>query len=97
MNLNIQSKVYRVTRGTFVNDQTGEYIEYAKAYVLQSVKNEDNDIGLDIQGISIDPDLFDDMVKYYKDGTNLSLHVELKPNNGLLKPKITSVIVLKQN
>lgn len=95
MNLNIQSRVYRVTKGSFVNSQTGEVINYAKVYVLQNVKDDENDVGFDIQPLSCDFELYDELVKYYRENSKLNFEIELKPNNGLLKPKVVKINVLK--
>lgn len=95
MNLNIQSRVYRVSKGSFVNNQTGEVINYAKVYILQNVKDDENDVGLDIQPVSCDVELYDDLVKFYRDNSKLNLEIELKPNNGLLKPKVVKITQLK--
>lgn len=95
MNITLQSRVYRVSRGSFVNDKTGEVINYAKVYVLQSTKDSTDDIGLDIQSISCDASMFDELVKFHRENTKVNFEIELKPNNGLLKPKVVSLTPIK--
>lgn len=95
MNLTIQSRVYRLKKGTFVNNETGEVINYAKVYILQSVKDDENDVGFDIQPVSCDFELYDDLLKHYRDNSKLNFDIELNPSNGLLKPKVVKITQLK--
>lgn len=76
MNATIQTQIFRVTKGKFINDKTGEVIEYGKVYIIDSIKNDENDYGLVIDPVSFDVKDFDKVKEYYKKGTKLNVEIE---------------------
>lgn len=98
MNINILSQILRVKKGTFVNSTTAEVIPYASIYVVEKNLNSDDDVGLEISKISLDPSLFDQAKQLCLSNKYCSIDVDVSSSSdGKFKLKATSIKEVKDS
>lgn len=98
MNIKIVSQILRIKKGQVVNDSNGVVTPYAQIFVVEKNIDEEDDFGIKITKISLDPSLYDQAKQFCKSRKVCDIDVDvISTSDGKFKLKATSIKEGKNN
>ncbi len=91
MNLILRSKIFRVQKGSFTAEKTGEVRNYAKVTVVDTYNETDSDVGYKFASISVDYESFGNLRDLMKKQSDVDFNIEINTSTkGEISRKIVS-------